>query len=181
MGTRSLTMVINHEGEKKVAQYGQWHGYPSGVGAYILKFLKDKMLFEKLKANLSKTRFTDPEGVDKEFAENYTKKLSEWHNETDDIVKEHKRLFYTYFTRDLAGKILENIANSSDSEIMLFDLEDTAKDDGLVEYSYVINLQENTFGIYSHIDEEPWKVYNLDELPEEDVFISEVSLIIENN
>ena len=24
MGTRNLTMVINQEGEKKVAQYGQW-------------------------------------------------------------------------------------------------------------------------------------------------------------
>ena len=27
MGTRNLTMVINQEGEKKVAQYGQWDRY----------------------------------------------------------------------------------------------------------------------------------------------------------
>ena len=44
MGTRNLTMVINQEGETKVAQYGQWDGYPSGVGASVLSFLKNKEL-----------------------------------------------------------------------------------------------------------------------------------------
>lgn len=57
MGTRNLTMVISQEGEKKVAQYGQWDGYPSGVGASVLAFLKNEELFEKLKSNLSKVRF----------------------------------------------------------------------------------------------------------------------------
>ena len=71
MGTRNLTMVIDQQGEKKVAQYGQWDGYPSGVGLGVLSFLKDKDLFEKIKSNLSKVRFLDEEGVDKEFIEDY--------------------------------------------------------------------------------------------------------------
>ena len=29
MGTRHAQYVINREGEEKVAQYGQWDGYPS--------------------------------------------------------------------------------------------------------------------------------------------------------
>ena len=57
MGTRNLTMVIDQKGKKKVAQYGQWDGYPSGVGANVLKFLENKELVEKLKTNLQKVRF----------------------------------------------------------------------------------------------------------------------------
>ena len=71
-------MVINQEGEKKVAQYGQWDGYPSGVGAGVLKFLKDEKLFEKFKTNLSKVRFLDEEGVDKDFIESYNKNAPQW-------------------------------------------------------------------------------------------------------
>lgn len=39
MGTRNLTMVYSN-GEYKVAQYGQWDGYPEGLGSQLLKYLK---------------------------------------------------------------------------------------------------------------------------------------------
>ena len=181
MGTRNLTMVINQEGEKKVAQYGQWDGYPSGVGVGVLKFLKDKEVFEKFKVNLSKVRFLDEEGVDKEFIESYNKNAPQWSNELDNRTEEQKRWLSTYCTRDLAEQVLTNIANSTDEEIVLIDRENTAKGDGWVEYSYVINLKENTLGVYGHIDQEPMKVYKLDELPEEDVFISELEGVEEED
>ena len=38
MGTRNLTTVIKNS-ETKVAQYGQWDGYPGGQGLTALKFL----------------------------------------------------------------------------------------------------------------------------------------------
>jgi hypothetical protein len=174
MGTRNLTMVISQEGEKKVAQYGQWDGYPSGVGVGVLKFLKNKNVFEKFKTNLSKVRFLDEKGVDKEFIKSYNKNAPQWSNGPDYRTEEQKRWFATYCTRDLAEEVLTNIANSTDEEIVLMDRENAAKGDGLVEYSYVINLKEKTLGIYGHIDQEPMKVYKLDELPEEDVFILEL-------
>lgn len=48
MGTRHLTCVIK-DGDYKVAQYGQWDGYPEGQGLNILNFLKemDRNVFEK--------------------------------------------------------------------------------------------------------------------------------------
>jgi hypothetical protein len=116
----------------------------------------------------------DIDGIDKEFVENYNKNAPQWSNQPDYRTEEQKKWFSTYCDRDLADSVLMNIANSTDDEIILVDRENTAKGDGWVEYSYVINLKENTFGIYGHIDQEPMKVYKLDELPEEDVFVSEL-------
>jgi hypothetical protein len=175
MGTRNLTMVIDQEGTKKVAQYGQWDGYPSGVGADILKFLKDKQSFDKLKANLKKVRFLEAEGRDKEFIERYDANAPEWSNQPDKRTDEQKRWFSTYCTRDLSAKLLTNIAESNDSEIILLDREETGKSGGAVEYSYLIDLSKNTFEAYNHIDSPALKVYSLDELPDEDVFISDIS------
>ena len=52
MGTRNLTCVVL-DGEYKVAQYGQWDGYPEGQGATALRFLRKLNTPEKFK------RFTD--------------------------------------------------------------------------------------------------------------------------
>lgn len=167
-------MVINKQGETKVAQYGQWDGYPSGVGVGILKFLSDKELVEKFNNNLHKVRFIDDEGRDKEFIKSYNKNAPEWSHEPDNRTDEQKRWFKTYCTRDLAEEVLINIANSQDEEILLFNREDTGKGDGWVEFSYVINFKENTFSIYNKIDLPVIKVYNLDSLPSEDDFVKEL-------
>jgi len=54
MGTRNLTCVIKG-GDFKVAQYGQWDGYPSGSGKDILEWLSDpKANFERLAAAVDK-------------------------------------------------------------------------------------------------------------------------------
>lgn len=174
MGTRSLTMVIDNNGQKKVAQYGQWDGYPSGVGIGVLSLLKNKELFDKLKLNLSKVRFLEDEGIDKEFIEDYNMRVPKLYKDPDNRTEEQKLLFINFWSRDLAETVLTNIANSTDEEIVLIDNDQTAMGDGWVEWSYVINIKENTLGVYGHIDEEPIKVYNLDSLPEEEDFISEL-------
>ena len=51
MGTRHLT-IVKHEEEIKVAQYGQWDGYPDGAGMIILNFLKTADL-DQFKERLS--------------------------------------------------------------------------------------------------------------------------------
>lgn len=40
MGTRNLTCVVV-DGEMKVAQYGQWDGYPEGQGATCCEFIQE--------------------------------------------------------------------------------------------------------------------------------------------
>jgi len=111
MGTRNMTMVIDQEGAKKVAQYGQWDGYPSGVGADILNFLKNTELFEKFKAKLGRVRFAEPEGKDKELLESYDNNAPTWSNDPDKRTEEQKKWFKTFITRDLAAEVLTNIAD----------------------------------------------------------------------
>lgn len=173
MGTRNMTMVINQEGETKVAQYGQWDGYPSGVGLGVLGFLKNEEVFNKFKEKLSKVRFVDSEGQDKEFMDSYNKNAPEWSNEPEQI-----EIFQNFWTRDLADQVLYNIAESDKEEILLFNREEMAKKDGWVEFSYVINLQDNTLSVYELLDQPVVKVYNLNELPEADDFVKEIETLV---
>jgi len=175
MGTRNLTMVIDQNGIKKIAQYGQWDGYPSCVGINVLNFIKNNVLFEQLKQKLTKVRFLDKDGVDEDFIENYNRNAPEYGKQPDNRTEQQINWFDTYCCRDLADDVLNNIVESEDSEIILIDSENTAKGDGWVEYAYVINLQENTFSVYEHVDQKPLKVYSLENLPENDVFISDLT------
>ena len=118
MGTRNLT-AVQLNGEYKIAQYGQWDGYPEGQGKTVLSFLLKNGSLEKLKSALGKVRFLDEEGEDKKFLDEYDKNAPKWSNEPDQRTPEQKRWFETYMTRDLGGKILEQIANSPDNEIVL--------------------------------------------------------------
>ncbi len=145
MGTRNLTMVIS-QGETKVAQYGQWDGYPSGVGSCLLSFLKSDN-FEKMKNNLSKVRFLDVEGEDKDFMESYNKNAPEWSNEPDNRTDEQKEWFNTFCSRDLSDEVLVNIAKSDKDEIILRDETYFAADSLFCEWAYVIDLDKNTFEI----------------------------------
>lgn len=55
MGTRHLISVVL-DGEYKIAQYGQWDGYPSGQGQAIVDFLLDNFDREAFKRQLAKCR-----------------------------------------------------------------------------------------------------------------------------
>ena len=74
MGTRHLT-IVKAGGKLKVAQYGQWDGYPSGQGIDILKYLRSANL-EKYQENLAKLPLITEEqekivDADPKWAENY--------------------------------------------------------------------------------------------------------------
>lgn len=144
MGTRNLTMVIDRAGKLKVAQYGQWDGYPSGQGATILKFAKDKEKMAKLEKRLNSVRFY-----------NKNKKLLDYFDELDNKTREWSDRDNYWFralkTRDLGSSILDSIINvdlSALPEIMnkkiyLYDDNEFGQDSLFCEWAYCINLQTN--------------------------------------
>lgn len=70
MGTRNLT-IVHKNGEYKVAQYGQWDGYPEGLGVDLLSFLKNVNIdsFRNAIDNVSFYTKEELEDIDKQIDE----------------------------------------------------------------------------------------------------------------
>lgn len=197
MGTRHLTAVAIN-GEYKIAQYGQWDGYPSGQGITILRFLSEPRNLDKLRTAFNKVRFLEPEGRDKEFIESYNANAPKWTSDPDNRTPEQKHWFSTYASRDIGGKILEVVANSNDDEVLLRNNIGFAGDSLFCEYAYVVDFDAGTLEIYQGFNNtkitegrfvsgadyleksdgyEPIKLiktYPLCELPSEETFLSDL-------
>lgn len=153
MGTRNLTAVMA-EGEYKIAQYGQWDGHPSGVGITILGFLSEAGNIDKLRAALSKVRFIDLKGRDKDFVESYNANAPKLLGDPDNRTPEQKHWFSTYSSRDIAGEILGAVSSSSDNEILLRNNIGFAGNSLFCEYAYIIDLDAEIFEVYEGFNQE---------------------------
>ena len=189
MGTRNLTMVI-HEGKTKVAQYGQWDGYPSGQGATCLEFLRNADL-EKFKEKLRLVRFqTEDDGKELDNFLDGIGCKDGW-MDADQAEKYHKK--YPMLTRDNGAGILKLIYEN-DKEVFLVDSSDFAMDSLFCEWAYVIDLDNEQLEVYSGFNQKELdaserfysstpdgeyygvglvKKYSFKELPTEGVFVSE--------
>lgn len=168
MSTRHL-IVVKKDAKVKIAQYGQWDGYLGGQGKDILDFLNNKENIILLKESLSKVRFID-EAKDKKFIQSYEKNTP-WSNEPDNRTEKQKRWFENYIDRDLGSKILINVAQSQDKEILLKNNIYFADDGLFCEYAYVIDFDKNMFSIYRNGFKNLLKEYNIDYLPTEKEFL----------
>ena len=65
MGTRNLTCVV-HKGKIRMAQYGQWDGYPQGLGKDIAKVLQ-KTTLKNLRTAIEKCVFVDAKKVEEYY------------------------------------------------------------------------------------------------------------------
>lgn len=191
MGTRHLIAVMK-DGQYPVAQYGQWDGYPSGQGLTVLGFLHD-MDRNKFEAGIAKIfKPTDEQ-------------ISAWWMEVGhDINKSNGSVEYSIagkfdelhpsLSRDTGGKILEMIQNS-DQPLPLRNKINFAADSLFCEWAYVVDLDKNTFEVYSGFNHSPLNEddrffgmtsddvepgyygvklvhsFPLDQLPEEDDFL----------
>lgn len=161
MGTRNLTIIF-YKGEYKLAQYGQWDGYPSGQGLTVLKFARDTlspylspaMNAERRKQfldNLEKCRQIEPEKLQKMWreagADEKTGMIA--YDKAREFGRKHPQL-----DRDLAAEVLKLIdATPSGLEINK-DLE-FAGASLYCEWAYVLDFDANTFEVYKGFNKEP--------------------------
>lgn len=150
MGTRHLTIVhINQE--YKIAQYGQWDGYPPGQGKTILKFLKTKFKKKTFLKNLESIKPVDDE-VQKIIDEVTGPTNDGWMNINQ--AERYKNEF-PELSRETGAEILNLIQNGEvryhNSDI------DFVKDSLFCEWAYVIDLDKNIFEVYTGFNKSPMK------------------------
>jgi hypothetical protein len=134
MGTRNLTVVKNLEGITKIAQYGQWDGYPSYSGVKALDFLRDETLVENLRNRLTLVEFIDDqegEAIWEGFDHDY-----------DDPTKYGNE--YPGLTRDTGIKILQAVASATET-LKTIDNTEFAKDTLFCEGIYEVDFSTNKF------------------------------------
>lgn len=143
MGTRHLT-IVKADNKVKVAQYGQWDGYPTGQGLNIAEFLKVVDLKKFKKQVLKLGVWTD-----KEIDEAYKKhghKGGEWVSmDISDKVKEE----FPELSRDYGSGILQLIHEGKVKKVVL---NESFKEDNLFcEYWYEIDLDEETISVHGGV------------------------------
>lgn len=146
MGTRHLITVFDEQGELKVAQYGQWDGYPSGQGVRMLSWLEMTTrtdyygnLVSPVKDGLKRCRFATS---DDELNEIYSKFPEANYLGTDD--NKSFDVLYPNLIRDTGADILMVVAYSV-GEVLLVDSSDFAHDELFCEGIYSVNYQSEMF------------------------------------
>jgi hypothetical protein len=159
MGTRNLTVVKNAVGTTKIAQYGQWDGYPSYSGIQALNFLRDKSNQTLLHAKLDLVQFVGDEEVDtlyKQF------ESTDWENK--DFLNAYPGLH-----RDTGVGILSVVANAT-APIKSVDNTEFANDTLFCEGIYEVDFSTNKFiTIYADNKVE----FDLDTLPTDEEYLAQ--------
>ncbi len=151
MGTRNLTLV-QLGGTYKVAQYGQWDGYPEGQGQTVVEFLQTVKTKKALKAfaeKVSALTVISHEEIERRWKEVGADGSGFVGME---IANEFKKR-WPHLQRDCAAEILEHISNGTAKEVWLDT--DFAKDSLFCEWAYLIDLDAGTFEVFKGCNKRP--------------------------
>jgi hypothetical protein len=153
MGTRNLTKVIDSNGVTKVAQYGQWDGYPSGQGVNALLHAYQ---YRQIESKLDNCHFLSDEEID-------------GHNSILGASGKAVVDVYPTLSRDVCADILGYVAFSV-GELPLVDSSDFENDELFCEAVYTIDFQKKKFiSVYSGYTLE----HELEDLPEPKEYLAE--------
>lgn len=146
MGTRHL-IAVQKSNEYKIAQYGQWDGYPDGQGKAVLEFLIGNNIGEFSKAMDSISFLTEQEM--QEIMDNHTDDgMIAYGSENAKYWKEH----LPHLSRDCGSDILSMcMANPN---LKLRSSLSFAGDSLFCEYGYVVDLDKMTFEVYEGFNKE---------------------------
>lgn len=134
MGTRNVTYV-QHEDTYRIAQYGQWDGYPESLGVKLLDILTSIDL------------------------DSFKQKVSVLPVITEDQIKvvnatENWPSVYPWLSRDCSGADLIGLLMKDQVPYVILDT-DFAGDSLMCEWAYVVDLDKNTFEVYAGFNKAP--------------------------
>lgn len=189
MGTRNLTLVKDKEGKTKVAQYGQWDGYPEGQGSTVLNFIRKKEDRDALAEVLKNVRFITPDVPQKvkDYIAAYDKRSPEWSNEPDNRTDADKYWYDHIIGRDVCGKILQNLVRINvemlpaefEGVIYLQDSSSFADDRLFCEWAYCVNYETEKLEVYVNGKTKVIE-FDFEHLPYEDDFCKQIHDILKD-
>jgi hypothetical protein len=139
MGTRNLTKVIDSTGTTRVAQYGQWDGYPSGQGLSMLAFISEHRMLEKIERSLRKVHFLSEDEAEtfmKDFSSNGMMTMEQ---------SESFEAIYPSLSRNTGSDILKVMVYSTGYTLPLIDNSDFESDELFCEGVYTLDFQSREF------------------------------------
>ena len=201
MGTRNLTAIMLN-GAYKVAQYGQWDGYPDAAGVTILEALVKAKEddFAVLRKAVEHSSFIDEENLS-----------VRWNSVgadgsgfvSMDIAEKFKNK-WPQLDRDMGYNIVGFLLEHPEG-VELNNSINFVADSLFCEYAYVVDLDKNTFEVYRGFNKKPlednerfaaffskesnshrsgddvyhpvrlWKSFDLDNLPNPEEFMEHFS------
>lgn len=178
MGTRHLT-IVKKDGKIKIAQYGQWDGYPEGAGKEILSFCRNHLATaegrESFATQLDKCRF---------LTENEIDLINELIDKDEMLSRYDPKTYRANWTkrwpelsRDTGNNVLEMVLESENG-LGLADQFEFIHDHVFCEWAWMIDLDERIFGNVVGVESanrEPYYFahgWDLNYLPTDEQFLS---------
>lgn len=149
MGTRNLTAVMK-DGEYKIAQYGQWDGYPNGQGITALTFLRDTNL-DEFKAKLDNLSF---------YTEKEYQQIIDEHTDNGSVAmgSDHDKWWQSHMaqtSRDRGAEILNLVMNHGATKLK--NSIGFAGDSLFCEWAYIVDFDKGTFEVFQGFNKTPIK------------------------
>ena len=148
MGTRNL-IIVKYDDTVKVAQYGQWDGYPAGQGQQIVNFLKKTDLTE-FKEKIKACRFMSQSKLEKMSGEQYEKLLTQ----------------QPQFSRDTGAGVLDMIMENKKKVFELKNALEFGFDNLFCEWLYIIDLDGHRLFVRHNLVDPFCITFDFDYLPE---------------
>lgn len=149
MGTRNLTAAMLN-GEYKVAQYGQWDGYPDGQGLTCLKFLREECEMARFTQAVKNATFRTSEET--------AALLREYGADEDGYISlanyDRFTADYPELSRNIGAGILALVQQNPDG-VRLRNNIAFAADSLWCEWAWVIDLDAKTFEGYRGFNTAP--------------------------
>lgn len=152
MGTRHL-VAVQIGGEYKVAQYGQFDGYPGGQGLCVLDFLREGDI-AGLKRNLAKTYTPTEEDTARMWAEVGHDIVASNGMVPSETSKEFGKLYPSLHRNTGAGILALIAASDGVSKIPINNSIEFAGDSLFCEWAYVVDFDLGTFEVYTGFNKE---------------------------
>lgn len=141
MGTRHL-IAVQLDGQYRIAQYGQWDGYPSGQGLNVLKFIR-QMDRPKFEAALRACSFLTPEDI-----QDLNEKIKR------EGLAERWQRRWPELSRDAGSDIL-SMVDAAPAGLRLKNSISFAADSLFCEWAYVIDLDVGKLEVFTGFNKEP--------------------------